>query len=340
MGSNSTNQLKFWLDPNSSGAQFIDGYDPSGATAAALDAGLSSPQGVSGTLCSGTVTPQVTISNSGTQTLTAATILYGFDGVQNQTYNWSGSLNQWQTATVTLPVATLNAGTHTFSATVSSPNAGVDENNLNDGTTSSFTAVVNGEIATLTMDLDCYGSETSWQLADDATGATLFTGNGYPDGTPGIVTQEFCLNEGCYAFTLNDAYGDGMSGCSATNGGNGNYQITWNGTVMAELLDADANFGVQYQQIFCISLNGLNELLYQYISVYPNPADEVVIISSKGGHEITQVVLTDLSGKSCLKKNSLDASNLELTISDLASGYYMLSIQTSKGTLVKELVVR
>jgi hypothetical protein len=339
-GSNSTNQLKFWLDPNSSGAQFIDGYDPSGATAAALDAGLSSPQGVSGTLCSGIVTPQVTISNSGTQTLTAATILYGFDGLQDQTYNWSGTLNQWQTTTVTLPVVTLNGGAHTFSATVSSPNAGVDENNLNDGTTSSFTAVVDGEIATLTMDLDCYGSETSWQLADDVTGATLFSSNSYSDGAQGIITQDFCLNEGCFAFTLNDSYGDGLTGCSDANGGNGSYQITWNGTVISELLEADANFGVQYQQLFCISQNGLDELLDQYISVYPNPADEVVTISSKGGHDITQAVLTDLSGKICMEKKSLNASNLELTIAELAAGYYMLSIQTSKGTLVKETVVR
>ena len=42
-GSNTTNQLKCWLDPNNSGAEFINGFDPSNATVAALDAGLSSP---------------------------------------------------------------------------------------------------------------------------------------------------------------------------------------------------------------------------------------------------------------------------------------------------------
>jgi hypothetical protein len=31
-GSNSTNQLEIWLDPNTSGAAFVDGYDPSGVT--------------------------------------------------------------------------------------------------------------------------------------------------------------------------------------------------------------------------------------------------------------------------------------------------------------------
>ena len=339
-GSNSTNQLKFWLDPNSSGAQFIDGYDPSGATAAVLDAGLSAPQGVSGTLCSGTVTPQVTISNSGSQTLTAATINYGFDGVQDQSYSWSGSLNQWQTATVTLPTVILNAGAHSFAATVSAPNTGLDENSLNDATTSSFTAIVNGETVSLSMDLDCWGSETSWVLADDATGTSLFTGSGYADATPGVITQDFCLNEGCYAFTLNDAYGDGMTGCSAANGGNGNYQITWNGTVMAELLDADANFGTQYQQIFCISLNGLEDLLDQLIAVYPNPADEQVIISARGSLAINEVALTDLSGKVCLLKPGQSEDKLQIELSGIAAGYYTLRIETSRGTVFKEMIVK
>jgi len=340
VGSNSTNQLKFWLDPNTSGAQFIDGYDPSGATAAALDAGLSAPQGVSGTLCSGTITPQVTISNSGSQTLTAATITYGFDGLQNLTFPWTGSLNQWQTATVTLPVVTLSAGSHTFSATVSAPNAGVDENGLNDITTSSFIAVVNGETVTLSMDLDCYGSETSWILADDVTGTSLFTGNGYADGTPGVITQNFCLNEGCYAFTLNDAYGDGMSGCSAANGGNGNYQITYNGVVLAELLDADANFGTQNQQIFCVSLNGLEDLNSQQLMVYPNPADAQVTVAARGSLLITEILLSDLSGKICLKKNGVFGDKTYLDLTGIAAGYYTLKIQTSSGIVCKELVVK
>jgi lysyl endopeptidase len=340
VGSNSTNQLKYWLDPNSSGAQFIDGYDPSGATAVALDAGLSAPQGVSGTLCTGTITPQVTISNSGTQILTAATISYGFDGVQDQSYNWSGTLNQWQTAVVTLPAVTLSSGSHSFSASVSAPNAGVDENNFNNSTTSSFITVVNGETVTLNLDLDCWGSETSWVLADDVSGTTLFSGNGYSDGTPGVITQNFCLNQGCYVFTLNDSYEDGMTGCTAANGGNGSYQIVYNGNVLAELLDADANFGPQYQRVFCVSLNGLEELTEQELAVYPNPAETSVTIAIRGPFTISDVSLTDLSGKQCLVKMEAQGEKMMLNLSNIAAGYYTLRIETSRGTVFREVVVK
>ncbi|MEY3199291.1 MAG: hypothetical protein RJA13_1249, partial [Bacteroidota bacterium] len=77
-GSDNTNQLKNWLDPSNSGSEFINGYDPFGAPPLALDAGITNPIGVSGTICSGQVSPQITITNSGTNTLTSATINYGF----------------------------------------------------------------------------------------------------------------------------------------------------------------------------------------------------------------------------------------------------------------------
>ena len=48
-GSNTTNQLEHWLDPNSAGAGFVDGFDPGdGRTIPAMFATFSSlgPSGV------------------------------------------------------------------------------------------------------------------------------------------------------------------------------------------------------------------------------------------------------------------------------------------------------
>ena len=139
-GSNNSSQLKHWLDPNNDGVTFIDGYDPSGSGSTVNDASLTDPQGVVGTFCGGDITPMVKISNTGTQTLTSATITYDYGGPSN-TFNWTGSLAQWQSETVTLPTVNLANGTYSFNATVDNPNASVDENPNNNNITSSFTVV-------------------------------------------------------------------------------------------------------------------------------------------------------------------------------------------------------
>ncbi len=74
---------------------------------------------------------------------------------------------------------------------------------------------------TLTLNLDNYPEETSWEIRNNnnvavATGGTY--GN-QPDGS--TVTQVICLEDGCYDFIINDSYGDGI--CCGY--GNGSYQL-------------------------------------------------------------------------------------------------------------------
>lgn len=337
--SNSTNQLKYWLDPNSSGAAFIDGFDPSGATPAALDAGLNNPQGVAGTYCSATITPQVTISNSGTSVLTSATINYGYNGVLDQTYPWTGSLNQWQTTTITLPSATLAGGNHTFDAEVVNPNGGTDENSGNNTTSSSFTTVVNGQIASLDLGLDCWASETTWELRD-AANTLLYSGSGYSDDNPILIEQDFCLDYGCYNFIIMDSYGDGLSSCSAANGGNGNYSITYNGDVVAEITESAADFGFTNTQNFClIDDSGLSEYeLASKFTVYPNPANGSVFIQSNG-ITISKVEILNIAGQaiSSARTNTL---LVNMDIANISNGVYMVKIYSDNGIIVKPLVIK
>jgi hypothetical protein len=337
-GSNSTNQLMFWLDPTSSNATLIDGYDPNGSTSVALDAGLSTPQGVAGTLCTATVTPQVTITNSGTSTLTALTINYGFDGPTNLTFNWTGSLAQYQTTVVTLPTATLAGGNHTFNAIISNPNGAADENATNNTIASSFTTVVGGLIAGLTLNLDCYASETAWQLTT-STGSVLFSGSGYVDDNPITVNENFCLNYGCYNFTITDTYGDGLTGCSAANGGAGSYQITFNGAIKAELTEAQANFGSTNTQNFCIiDDTGLEDLaISNSVSVYPNPANESLTVSANGLN-VTAVDVLSLTGQ-LLQNIPSEGTAVKVNVADLAAGVYFIRVVTEQGVALKQIIV-
>ncbi|MDP5011169.1 MAG: T9SS type A sorting domain-containing protein [Crocinitomicaceae bacterium] len=338
-GSTNSSQLKYWLDPNNAGAQFIDGYDPSGASSVAIDAGLNNPQGVSGTFCGAVVSPQITISNGGTTTLTSATITYGVDGDYSNSFPWTGSLAQYQTAVVTLPNMTLPAGNHTFNAQVTSPNGSTDENANNNLITSALTIVVNGQTVTLSLDLDCYASETSWELRD-ASNTVLYAESGYSDGTQGIITRDFCLPYGCYSFKLMDSYGDGLTNCSAGNGGNGSYNITYNSEVVAELLEANANFGFTNTKNFCIQdVTGLGEIdLSNAVSIYPNPANETVTVFANN-LEVTKIEVLNIAGQ-VISTVTETASTTKLNVSQIASGVYLVKTYTTEGTATKQLIIK
>jgi len=334
---NNTNstRLSNWLDPSNTGATAIEGIDPAGP-ALALDAAINNPQGVSGTYCTATVTPQVTITNSGTDVLTSATISYGYDGVLNQTYPWTGSLAQFQTVTITLPAATLAGGNHTFDAQVINPNGSTDQNLANNTISSSFTTVVNGQTVSLDLNIDCWGSETSWELLD-AGNAVLYSGNGYSDASAMLVEQDFCLDYGCYTFKLIDSYGDGLSGCQS---GNGSYTITYTGAVLAELLPADADFGTQLSKNFCINNPaGIAEsTLASSVNVFPNPADDQLAVVSKG-IEVQQVELMNIAGQ-VIKTTSSNDMVVTMNVADVASGVYLVRIHTAQGSTTKQVVIK
>jgi hypothetical protein len=335
--SNSTNQLKFWLDPNNSGAEFIDGYDPSNATPVAVDPGVTNPQGVSGTFCGADVTPQVTIQNNGSEALTTAQINYGFDGAQNLTYSWSGNLAQWQSAAVILPTASMTAGNHTFSASVSNPNAGLtDENANNNSVSSTFNVVIGGQSVQMNLALDCYGSETTWEL-QDATSTAIYSGSGYSDDQPGPVDSDpWCLNDGCYTYFIMDSYGDGLFG-GFFCGQDGSVSVVYQGDTLGLITEAQANFGDQTSFQFCIGNVGVEWSVIKDIEVYPNPFTNSLQINLNQ-LDASELILMDIAGKVIVRK-SLTANNTQLELeNELGVGTYFLQVNMKDGSVITKKV--
>jgi len=110
-----------------------------------VDGGISAIVSPGATLCGTSFTPQVTLLNSGTTTLTSATINYRIDANTNQTYNWTGSLASSASTTVTLSPMTTTVGTHTFTAFTSNPNNTTDVNTANDQQQRTFTVSSSGQ---------------------------------------------------------------------------------------------------------------------------------------------------------------------------------------------------
>lgn len=224
------------------------------------DASIKAINSPIGTICANVFVPEIELRNNGAKTITSATISYDWGGAA-QSYNWSGSLTTGQSAVITLPSVTLNSGTYTFSATVSSPNGQTDENPSNNNLTSSFTMNSIGEEVTLNISTDCWGTETKWEVKDD-NNVVVESGGPYTNVAGGTSnTYNFCLSKACYTFTITDEYGDGMSGAQYQNcSTNGNYEmLDENNNVLFNMTAPNGDFGNSASHPFCLVSNLAND---------------------------------------------------------------------------------
>lgn len=253
---NAGDHLEDYLDPGNTGAMTMDGtYYPCTATTPD-DAGIQSIDSPNGTACGSTFTPQVTLRNYGSATLTSVIINYQLDATAAQTLPWTGSLAQGATTTVTLPALTTTSGAHTLDVWTTLPNGTTDGNAGNDQQTANFNVNTTGVQVDFTLVTDCWGSEITWEV-QDAGGTTILSGGPYTDVTGGeTITETWCLSDGCYDFIINDTYGDGMYGsqygsCTV----DGDYTIVDNasGTTLASIIAANSDFGNSETNNFCIT---------------------------------------------------------------------------------------
>lgn len=223
------------------------------------DASISAIIQPSGSLCNTTFTPEVTLYNYGSTTLTSVQIQYFVDSQSPSTFSWSGSLGSNSSTTVTLPSVSTTAGSHTFTArTVSNTLNGSqnDQETSNDQTVTNF-SVGSGSALTLTLNLDCWGSETTWEIVNSSN-ATVASGGPYTDNLPGgagTITEQLCLAQGCYDFILNDSNNDGINGGTAFSSCNvdGSYTIVdGNNSTLVQLPASEGGFGASDTRNFCV----------------------------------------------------------------------------------------
>ena len=259
------NGVSTYLAPGSCGSSTTnDGWDPN-QPALADDAGIQSIVSPTGTYCTNSFIPEVTLKNFGTNSLTSATINYDIDGGTNNTFAWTGTLASGATVNITLPIMTTTSGAHVFNAYTTLPNGTADSNPGNDDASGNYTAMTNGQPITLDLNTDCYGTEVTWQI-EDISSNVILSGGPYTNVAGGeLITVNFCLDPGCYDFIINDTYGDGLygsqwGGCSV----DGDYTITDDNssTVLASIIAANSDFGSQEINNFCV-VSGCNGTLSQ-----------------------------------------------------------------------------
>lgn len=268
--------------------------------------------------------------NRGSSPITSA-ILSITDGTQNYNKSWSGNL--LPNKEVSIPISLVSkTSTNNVSVNISSLNGSTDQRATNNSGVESYQYVTTNSFNTtqvkLALQLDEYGSETSWKL-EDASGNVLFSSAVYDDTSTPPAVKNFTFNlanNACYVFKIFDSYGDGLI--------DGYYKLTTStGSIMINKTDFSSDYD---SYSFTLgTLLSTSENLKASAEIYPNPATDflnVSKVSSKAKYTIHSV-----DGKLVSKGNLTEN---KVVVSKLEKGVYVITIEdngkTSQSKFIKK----
>ncbi|MBA3902052.1 MAG: T9SS type A sorting domain-containing protein, partial [Bacteroidetes bacterium] len=274
--------------------------------------------------------PTIAIKNNGSTPLTSLDINYGIKGGTLQQFNWTGTLNFLQTATVNLGSMTWGsvAGTpDIFEVIVSNPNGQADEYATNDTMRSklNFTNQFPTEIV-LVLRTNSTAYQTSWQLKDDL-------GNIIAQATPGsfvnnnLYRDTLILQQGCYDLTIHDQGKNGLA-FFANNEGTGFARIQKADGTSAILKNFEADFGTMISHRFTVGYTTHvqeinNDIIF---NAYPNPAtDKIHFDISLPKNEKLIIRMYNMEGKLKFEKEFDSSIFPEISLDEFSSGIYYIS---------------
>ncbi|MCF8463986.1 MAG: T9SS type A sorting domain-containing protein [Flavobacteriales bacterium] len=351
-GNSSTTRLRDWLDPQNTGVTTLDGY-PTGAVSYNLDAANNGLTGVPEVLCEAqSISPIFVLKNNGLTNLTSCTITYSYNGGNDQTIAWTGSLAQNATANVQLSDFTAALGTNTIDVSISAPNGQIDENVNNNSTSRSFELNVGEEVLNLTLRTDNYGYETYWELRGPnnqlvASGGNTEVGaNGGGNqsaqaGDPGAYANNTTITEtiqlvgdGCYTFLIVDDYGDGIC-CGFT--GNGNYTLRdGNNTIMTQGDEFEEETESEFGMVGGLSVS---EASLGIVRVYPNPTEGVLNIEVEKADDLNSISIVDVVGRTVAQLSVFGNTKTVINLNNLVDGVYHVNLNSDKGITSKKVVL-
>ena len=163
-------------------------------------------------VCSGQK-PIIIVKNQGTATLGALRIRYNIDNGEDKYFQWSGNIPFMEEAEIELPTLNFPSGDHTFTVQVFEPNGRLDESDIGDTKTVSFTnpkQTTAGKIALFLKTDVVSGIPNGIRYeVQDSEGYVIKERGNFQDGAS--IRDTFDLEDGCYKFIIYDeSLGDGL----------------------------------------------------------------------------------------------------------------------------------
>jgi hypothetical protein len=172
------------------------------------------------------------------------------------------------------------------------------------------------------------------------------------------IVREITLTRLSYTITFHVSHGgDNVVGANVDLTGNGAEITDASGLAVFENVEYSFGEGVTYEvtgtgintadgnvvvdmdktvDVVVSYVNGIHETLSEKVSVFPNPAKDVVNI--KLLEEISTIDIVTMQG-SIVRTVPGDGKNAQLKVSELSNGNYLLIIHTEKNTYVEPLII-
>ena len=285
--------------------------------------------------------PVVSFMNNSSTVLNSATISVKSGGNVISTGTYSGSLAKYGITSVTCsPIVNFAGGDLLISIDVAG-----DVNTANNIITKSVplsSSNVPANKVIVKINTDRYGTETTWAIKN-VNGSIKASGGPYTDqssaGSYPQTDKAATLSNGCYYLEVKDSYGDGFSGAS----GNGSVSVTVNGITFAgvsSLTSSSTTVGFVVNNALSAGIDELASTMG--LNVYPNPASNKLNVSFNADNVDYTINISDLSGR-IISTNSYnrlaDYQDIEIPLTGISSGNYIISIASINGTVNQHVVV-
>ena len=119
------------------------------------------------------------------------------------------------------------------------------------------------------------------------------------------------------------------------------YEDTTMRYIRIQTMDQDSAIFEKAFVIYVLDVNevnpGFNELNQSKVTVFPNPATKFILLEISQGAKLKNVKLFSLDGR-LIKESNITGSKIELNVSELQSGNYIILLEDNNGSIIRKKV--
>ena len=277
----------------------------------------------------------VDLMNLGVTNLQYCTIAVMDGGTEVLSYDWSGDLATYGITNVDLGSAAFDAST-SFTIEITSS----DDNDVNNSSSGAVELATEGtSLIKVEIMTDNWPQEISWDISDDMGNVIESVGEGEVAGAEGDVFVWWVSvpETGCYTFTMNDAYGDGLAGEQWGSIAGSCTVKTYddNITFISTIFDYDGSYDFDSvaagMSVTSVNVGIEEQTLNEVTRVFPNPfADQTNLQFSTAKAGAASIVVYNLVGEQIINDNlgTLAAGeyNHVLNFNGVTAGVYLIHL--------------
>ncbi len=296
--------------------------------------------------------PKIRIRNSGSTTLTSLTVTYSFEGGDDFTYEWEGSLAFLEEEDIELPQISWIRTDDIFHVSLSNPNGSADEYDVNDAASANFDVPdeMPGEFQIYYRTNTVSADENNLTI-EDLEGNIVYHRYKNEIGNDIFYKDTIQLGQGCYRLKLTDDGKDGISywywsQVLGHSSGSLSFRNLGSPTVLKSF---EAEFGTEITYEFTVGdldIVGTPDVKRgtHNVNIYPNPAKDgifqIEVFNFENHGRSTEIQVFDMMGKLITEhvisfQESVDM--LDLSFAD--KGVYTAIFRTGDQILTKKLII-